>query len=306
MTRYIVPLLAGLFLVGPAAGREPGKRFAPPDLPGNVYLNYEVRGEGSCVIVALHGFGAALDSWDDIEKALGSRCRFYVPDLVGFGLSARPRGFTYTVDEQADVVSRFLEFVQRGCGAPSFVLIGHSYGGAVAMKAYGKLKDPSIVSRLILVDSLANPKRVHLPLPFKILRVKVLNRIVISVIPAHTQVRLVLNHIYFNHRAVVEGVRKYAPFLRIPGTQTALIRTIHEYGNQEAARKLSADISAIHIPTLIIWGADDPLIVPAQADDLNRSIRNSSKELVKHAGHAPQEEAPEETARLIADFLPVY
>jgi pimeloyl-ACP methyl ester carboxylesterase len=317
LRRLALLALTAVTLTGPAAGdggctegtRYPELRFDLPGLNGDVYLNYRVVGQGKCVIVALHGFGGALDTWNDIEKVLGDRCRFYVPDLVGFGLSARPDGFTYTVGQQAEIVARFLEFVQRRSGEPAVTLIGHSYGGAVAAAAYAKLQNRSIVGRLVLIDALADPKLVRLPLPFQILRVKVVNKLALNLFPARTSVHIVLNGIYSKHDAskrdaVQQGVCRYAQFLDIPGAHIALISTLRQDGDRDAAMDLAHAISRIGIPALIIWGKYDPLIPRVQADRLHDAIPDSRMEFVD-TGHAPQEEAPDVTARLIAGFLSV-
>jgi pimeloyl-ACP methyl ester carboxylesterase len=57
------------------------------------------------------------------------------------------------------------------------------------------------------------------------------------------------------------------------------------------------------IPTLLVWGEDDRLVPRVYAEDFARRLRRTRTEVVKAAGHAPQLEQPEATARLVETFL---
>jgi pimeloyl-ACP methyl ester carboxylesterase len=276
-----------------------------------IYLNYSVVGTGAEVLVALHGFGASLDTWHDIAPLLETRYQLYLLDMVGFGLSARPAGFHYTLREQADVVASFLEFVQRESGGRPITLVGHSFGGSVAIAAFRILKerhvkDPTmpLVHNLILIDALGFPKQVHLPLYIKILRVPVANRLALS-LPATFIVRYVLTHVFAPmDRPLVtpERVCRYAETL--PRSHRAMIDTVKDVGNKGDIAWLTEAIKEIDVPTLIIWGKYDPLI-PAnpQASHFNSDIHGSLLSPFLAAGHVPHEELPSETAALIQNFL---
>jgi pimeloyl-ACP methyl ester carboxylesterase len=66
-------------------------------------------------------------------------------------------------------------------------------------------------------------------------------------------------------------------------------------------------LGKIKTETLIIWGEDDPILPPNQpigrTEELRKALFNASLKMVKNCGHVPQEEAPMETNKLIADFL---
>jgi pimeloyl-ACP methyl ester carboxylesterase len=54
---------------------------------------------------------------------------------------------------------------------------------------------------------------------------------------------------------------------------------------------------------MILWGNQDPLISLWQAERLHREIRGSRLEILDNCGHVPHEERPEDSAKLILDFL---
>lgn len=274
-----------------------------------IFLNYKKLGEGTRTLITLHGFGASLDTWNDIVPDLEPHYRLVMLDLLGFGLSARPKSFAYTIQEQAEAVASFIEFVAAQSGGGPVTLVGHSYGGSVALVAIGILRDRNelLVDRLILIDALGFPKRVHFPFYINILRVPILNRLALNVTSDTFRARWVLKRVFFRRSLVTsERVCRYAQFFDTPGSHTAFIRTAVQLGNNAGIEHLSTQIAKIDIPTLIIWGAHDRLIPPPQADLLHQAISNSQEAPFLESGHVPHEERPAETASLIEKFLDPY
>lgn len=94
-----------------------------------VAINYETNGTGGTPIVMLHGFGASLETWRDIQPLLQDSFSLNLIDLKGSGLSSKPRDGNYSLESHAEIVESFLAWLQLD----NVVLVGHSYGGAVAL-----------------------------------------------------------------------------------------------------------------------------------------------------------------------------
>jgi pimeloyl-ACP methyl ester carboxylesterase len=62
-------------------------------------------------------------------------------------------------------------------------------------------------------------------------------------------------------------------------------------------------IGEIKAPTLILFGKEDRLINPTAAQTFHERIAGSEVVLFDGIGHLPMEEAPDATAKAIADFL---
>ena len=60
---------------------------------------------------------------------------------------------------------------------------------------------------------------------------------------------------------------------------------------------------AIEEPTLLIWGEDDPVVPIASAMELEKHLANSEMVTLPGMGHLLVEEAPEECAGLIREWL---
>lgn len=96
-------------------------------------------------LLLVHGFRAHARWWDFTAPLLASDYRVIAPDLGGMGESDfRPR---YSHDGFADDIAA----VVHHAGLRDVVLIGHSFGGIVAVDAVYRF--PQLFQRLVMIDS---------------------------------------------------------------------------------------------------------------------------------------------------------
>lgn len=93
-------------------------------------------------LVFLHHFGGSARSWDMVIERLGHDWETVALDLPGFGASAGEPG-PYTISAYADRVQDRLRALA------SYVLVGHSMGGKVAL-AFAARR-PAALRRLVLL-----------------------------------------------------------------------------------------------------------------------------------------------------------
>ncbi|WP_241155140.1 alpha/beta fold hydrolase [Rummeliibacillus sp. TYF005] len=79
------------------------------------------------------------------EALKNHRC--ILVDLLGAGYSDKPNDFTCTVDSHAEYLAEFVSSI----GLESFILFGHSLGGAVAISLATKCRDR--IDRIILSEA---------------------------------------------------------------------------------------------------------------------------------------------------------
>ena len=125
----------------PAVARDGGQLINA----GQMAANVKVEGAGP-TIVLIHGFGAAIDWWDDIAPELAADNRVIRIDLIGHGGTAAPAE-GYSIEKQAALVSAVLD----NLAVDRVTIIGHSMGGEVAT-ALAEIK-PERIERMILIDS---------------------------------------------------------------------------------------------------------------------------------------------------------
>jgi len=114
---------------------------------GEIKTHYLFGGQG-LPLVLLHGGGNdARNEWQANLEPLAQNYMVYAPDLVGFGLSDKPR-VIYSAKFLTDFFTDFMNLLKLERAS----LIGHSLGGAIAVNF--ALKQPNRVEKLVLVDSL--------------------------------------------------------------------------------------------------------------------------------------------------------
>jgi pimeloyl-ACP methyl ester carboxylesterase len=265
----------------------------------DVEINFERRGSGKHILLCLHGFGASLRTWDDVSPFLDSSALMYLIDLKGFGLSSRPKDGRYSIQNQAEIIASFI----RHEGLSGITLVGHSYGGIVALLTYFHLADngpESAIQSLVLIDSAGYLQRP--PFFISIPRIPIINSLLLNLIPIRWQAGFTLRRVFYDKSKVTkERINRYAEPLRTSGSGAALIAAAEQLIPHDAAAIIER-IPQVRVPTQIIWGANDPAIPLEHGRRFHREIAHSRFRVIEKCGHVPHEEQPLETARVIIDF----
>lgn len=265
-----------------------------------IRISYEVHGNGNSPIVFLHGFGASVETWRDIQSRLAQGNKLFFLDLKGFGLSSKPDDGKYSLEDQADVVLAFM----KSQNLHDVTLVGHSYGGAVSLLTYFKDRSNqhgSPITRLVLIDAAAYQQA--FPSFIGVLRIPVINWVVMSLVPAQMRASYVLRQLFYDVAKLSdERISRHAEFLNQPGSYNSFVECAKQLvpANPDS---ITALIKTIEVPTLILWGADDTAIPVEEARRLHQDIRTSRLVIVPNCGHIPHEEAPGESLAAILSFL---
>lgn len=100
-------------------------------------------------------------------------------------------------------------------------------------------------------------------------------------------------------------VRMPQPPAGAPGPDPADMAALRAYaGPAIADPKLARRLARVRIPALLIWGEDDVVVPPAFGKAYASAFADARFEVVAGAGHVPHVQAPDETFRLIDEFLP--
>jgi haloalkane dehalogenase len=91
-------------------------------------IHYIDEGDGPPILLC-HGNPTWSFLYRDIIVALRDHFRCIAPDYLGFGLSDRPEGFGYTIDEHARVVGEFVDHL----GLDGYLTMGQDWGGPIGM-----------------------------------------------------------------------------------------------------------------------------------------------------------------------------
>jgi pimeloyl-ACP methyl ester carboxylesterase len=124
MADILIPRSSGPFKLEPDQ-----KRLATVVVDGRA-VPYQDLGHGPTVILA-HGSGRTNELWASLGVALSSRYRVLAPRLLGYG-RVEPRSGTMRLHPWSDCAAVLALTEQVG---ESVHIVGHSYGGTVALEA---------------------------------------------------------------------------------------------------------------------------------------------------------------------------
>ena len=248
----------------------------------------------------LHGIAGTSATWDAVIPRLAENYDVLAPDLLGHGESAKPHG-DYSLGAYANAVRDLLEAL----GESRATLVGHSLGGGVAMQfAYQFLER---CERLVLVDSGGLGREVHPLLRAAALPGAGLVLPWLSTTTSRGVGALVRGMSRLGIRAGPDLDETWRGFVSLeePAARRAFIQTVRSVMDLSGQRVSANErlYLAEGLPTMIIWGGDDPLIPVRHARAAHERIAGSRLEIFPDAGHFPHRDDPEHFVRVLHDFI---
>lgn len=249
-------------------------------LVNGLKINYEESGleKSGEALVLLHGWKNDLEIWQSVMPFL-ENYRLVRLDLPGFGKSDFMQE-AWDVSDYAKFLNDFLK--KLGISKP--VLVGHSFGGRIAIK-FGVLY-PNKISKLVLVDS--GGVRLKYARRFAFLILAKLGKIIWP----FPLIKLKKDALRKKFYAAIKANDYWEPN---PILKKTLLKIIAEDLRNEAKK--------INSPTLIVWGEKDLITSRKEGLLLANSIKNSRLTFIKDAGHWPFIEKTREFAKILIDFI---
>ena len=269
-------------------------------------------------ILLIHGFGASKRHWRFNQDFLGSFSNCFSIDLLGFGESSQPSALLdhesykknhikYSFDLWGNQIATFCSDIIK---SPVY-LVGNSIGGVVALRAAEILKDKC--NGVILIDCAQrtmddkrlNKKNILMNLLRPVLKTLVRQRIISNTLfdrAANRKIiRQILKKAYPSGKNIDEELIEilYKPSQRRNSKEAfrGFINLFDDYLATDLFEKINA-------PIQLIWGELDPWESLKEAFDWKSKYKNISRlDVIKGAGHCPHDENPEETNRLIYEFI---
>jgi pimeloyl-ACP methyl ester carboxylesterase len=283
----LAPITINAFLVESAtraaAPRDGGTVIETAVVPANV----KVEGAGTGIpIVLIHGFGAALDWWDEIAPALAAERKVIRLDLIGHGGTEAPSS-GYSIERQAALVKGVLDKL----GVERVAAIGHSMGGEVVTELAEA--HPELIEKMVLIDT--PPKTENAAKPGS------------QSVPLWDELMWRFISPEDFRKALAQ---RFPPGFQVPDKFVADLEQL-TYRAFTSAHGGGVDFEPVYErlmalgkvpPLLIITGAQDPLVPPEKAK-LYERVPGAMVATIDGAGHSPMVEKPEKTLELIKVFL---
>ncbi|MEV0492813.1 alpha/beta fold hydrolase [Streptomyces atratus] len=246
---------------------------------------------GAPVLLLIHGLGASTAWWDPVVPRLAGAYRVICVDLLGHGRSTSPAG-GYEIPAQARRIGAALDMLAVPRAA---VVVGHSTGGSVAT-ALAEQR-PEAVSALALIGTGPSPDAdISNSLLSRLLLDPVHGRLLWRLF-TETIIRKSLSSAFTRPvvipDAIVDGSRGM-PHRALAATARASLDYIEQ-------RALPERLIELHMPVLVIFGADDRRWRSSSADAY-RVVPGVRVEVLPGVGHTPMYEDPQTTCALLMDF----
>jgi pimeloyl-ACP methyl ester carboxylesterase len=295
---------------GKDLGAKAGRRLEPED-PRHAGSFVDVRGAkvffrsagSGSPIVLLHGFPSSSYDWREFLAPLSKFGRVIAPDLYGFG---------YSEAASPNDLSKFVQEFAAALSIDRFTLGGYDRGGSLALEY--AIENPGRVSRLIVMNATTYPDWVDharkssayaptrrmmsssfvrsIALTFFLSR-KGLQRILAPTSGVKIADDILDQQSIFYKR----GIRNLAKMRPVPYTEPYFAET------EELRRRLAEKVQDLRMPTLLVFGEDDPYFPVGTAEHLHGDIAGSTLHVLEHTGHVLTEERPKEVIDLIVAFL---
>lgn len=232
-------------------------------------------------LLILHGWGSNSERWQKVKKLLEAEgIEVLVLDLPGFGKIPPPS----EVWGRSDYINWIFQKVKEK-GWQKFNLLGHSFGGGLATKIAFEFSER--IEKLILCAPAIIRRRSIKSYLFY--WVAFIGKRFLS-LPGLKKLKPLAQKLIYKFA----GTRDY---YLADGIMKEVMKKIWKEEN------LFPFLEKIEIPTLILWGEKDDVLPLKDAYQIKEKIRNSEIKIIPKAKHSPHREKPEETAKVVLDFI---
>ena len=262
-------------------------------------------------LLMLHGHPQTHLTWHKIAPRLAERFTVVLPDLRGYGDSAKPEGGESHANYSKRAMAADQVEVMGALGFERFALVGHDRGGRVAHRM--ALDHPGVVERIAVFDiapTLTMYERTNQEFAtryfwwFFLIQPEPLPEKLIAADPEFFLRKHIDGQIKVPGATSEALFAEYLRCYRDPATLHAICEDYRAAATIDLDHDRADAASRIAVPLLALWGAQGTV---GCLYDVLATWREKALDVRGRAldcGHSPQEEAPDETLRELLAFLP--
>jgi pimeloyl-ACP methyl ester carboxylesterase len=264
----------------------------------------DTAGEGPPVLL-LHGFPESRLSYrHNIEALVEAGFSVFVPDLKGYGLTDKPRPGSAYGDYRISVVSREIGLLIQALGFERMHVVGHDWGGVLLSAMMFTARER--LDRCVLLNA---------PFwRFDPTTIRHIYRFQVPQLPERSFHRDPVGFVggIFDTWSVrreacsAEDLRLYVRGFQTGGSfacAMAYYRNLRRDIGFVARTRMTGTPAGGFPPTMVCYGAGDPIMPPRVARWAAADIQGARLELIEGAGHFVHSEAPGRTNSLLIEHL---
>jgi pimeloyl-ACP methyl ester carboxylesterase len=252
-------------------------------------MYYEIHGSGFPLIL-IRGLGSNADHWYSQTPAFSKQSKVIIFDNRGIGRSGGSKSH-FDIPELAKDTVALMDAIE----VPIAHILGLSLGGMIAQEV--ALSYPDRIRGLVLASAHCGGKRV--------VRVSDAG---VSVMPeelySNTRDRKQkATEMMFSKKTLAGAPEVVENYLDVSSRYPPSEEVLQKMRNSVQAYDSFERLPLIQAPTLVISGEDDILVAPENSRILAARIPGAQLEIIKEGGHQLLIEKPDESNRIIMDFL---
>ena len=280
-----------------------------------VRLHYVTAGEGK-LILFVHGFPEFWYAWRNQLTEFGRDHHAAAPDMRGYNLSSKPANveeyrITYLIED--------VRALGQHLGDSRFILVGHDWGGAVAW-AFA-LAYPQYLEKLIIIN-MAHPGIFERELRENPAQQQASQYMQWFRNPQAERMLAADNYAQLVQGVLSAGIKQgyftgedreaYLQAWAQPGALTGGLnyyRAAHigppsSEGEQTTGNyALDRSSVTVQVPTLVIWGEQDPYLLPSNLEGLEEFVPKLTLKRISDGSHWVIHERPDLVNQYIRDFI---
>ncbi len=266
----------------------------------NHKIAYWEEGEGPALLL-IHGFPTSSWDWHKTWSSLTGKFRVIALDMIGFGYSAKPKDYTYSITDQA----RLHEALMDHLGIRQAHLFVHDYGVSVAQEMLAAFvergSDGFQIQSCAFLNGGLFPELHRARLVQKLLNSPIgaiFNRFL-----SKGSLRKSFNEIYGDKKATEEEIDQFFQLILHNDGKNIMHKLIRYINDRRAnGERWKKAIVEATVPIKIINGPLDPVSGRHLAAYCQKLLPNPDVTILEGVGHYPHDEAPERVLESYYEF----
>lgn len=258
-------------------------------------MHYVDEGSGSTVLL-VHGTPVWSFLWRRVIKELSQSHRVIAPDHIGFGLSDKPKDWSYTLAAHSANLSQLTRELDLG----DVTLVVHDFGGPIGLS--NVLDQPDRFRRVVIMNTfmwrLTDP---HFTRPARLFGGR-LGRMLYT--RFNLSARYLVPRVFGAHKLDPSAHAHY--WKALPAGQRmgpwGMAREMRAAGDWLDLQWRRADALQT-LPALIIWGEKDPTFRVQELERWTDLLPEAKVVRLPEVGHFIAEEVPERVSNEVREFV---
>ena len=255
--------------------------------------------KGKPAVLLIHGFPTASYDFAPIWQQLSKHFSLVTADMLGFGFSAKPYPYNYSVIEQADVFEALLKKLK----VKDYHVLAHDYGVSVAQELLARQvgKKRPVLSVCFLNGGLY--PEYHKPLLVQKLMLSPLGPLLAKFF-SKAKLRASFDAIFGERKASERELEAFWQLIEYNDGRRVIPNLLHYMNERRQYRERWVNaMENAAAPIAMINGPMDPISGRHLAQAFAGRNPQARVEILEGVGHYPQVEAPEKVAALYLSIL---